>query len=97
VRRAVFEEVGGFSRSFPVNFNDVDFCLKIRRQGHRILYTPHASLYHFESGTRRNVVAEAEQDAIRARWAEQLDHDPYHHPALLKGRDDWAAPYGAQR
>jgi GT2 family glycosyltransferase len=97
VRRAVFEEVGGFSRSFPVNFNDVDFCLKVRRQGHRILYTPHASLYHFESGTRRNVVTGAEEDAIRARWAEQLDHDPYHHPALLKRRDDWAVPYGAHR
>jgi GT2 family glycosyltransferase len=97
VKRDVFEEVGGFSRQFPLNYNDVDFCLKVRRQGYRILYTPHASLYHFESATRRNEVTGAEHDAIRERWQHELDHDPYHHPALLKGRDDWAVPYGSPR
>ena len=42
VRADVFDEVGGFSPAFPVNYNDVDFCLKVRRAGYRILYTPHA-------------------------------------------------------
>jgi GT2 family glycosyltransferase len=94
VKAAVFDEVGGFSTAFPVNYNDVDFCLKVRHAGYRIVYTPHASLYHFESQSRRNVVTDDDRAAIRRRWAYELDHDPYHNPNLLPGRDDWSIPYG---
>jgi GT2 family glycosyltransferase len=96
VRASVFDEVGGLSREFPVNYNDVDFCLKVRRAGYRIVYTPHAALYHFESQTRRNVVTADDQARIRARWAYELDHDPYHNPNLVPGRDDWAVGYGVR-
>lgn len=96
VRASVFDEVGGLSREFPVNYNDVDFCLKVRRAGYRIVYTPHAALYHFESQTRRNVVTADDHARIRARWAHELDHDPYHNPNLVPGRDDWAVPYGVR-
>jgi GT2 family glycosyltransferase len=95
-KASVFDEVGGFSPTFPVNYNDVDFCLKVRRAGYRIVYTPHASLYHFESRTRRNVVADEDRERIRDRWAYELDHDPYHNPNLLAGRDDWSIPYGVR-
>jgi GT2 family glycosyltransferase len=94
VRADVFDEVGGVSRQFAVNYNDVDFCLKVRRAGYRIVYTPHAVLYHFESQTRRNVVTDDDRRRIRDRWAHELDHDPYHNPNLVAGRDDWAIPYG---
>ena len=30
VTRTTFEEVGGFTEELPVNYNDVDFCLKLR-------------------------------------------------------------------
>jgi GT2 family glycosyltransferase len=96
VRAAVFDEVGGLSPNFAVNYNDVDFCLKIRRAGYRIVYTPHAVLYHFESRTRRNVVTDEDRERIRSRWAYELDHDPYHNPNLVPGRDDWTIRYGAR-
>jgi GT2 family glycosyltransferase len=95
VRRSVFDEVGGFSVQFPMNYNDVDFCLKVRRAGYRILYTPHVSLHHFESGTRVNPVSSAEEARIRDRWEYELTHDPYYNSALLPRRDDWAVPYGS--
>ena len=51
-RREVFEEVGGFDEErLPVTFNDVDLCLKMRRAGYLIVYTPFAKLYHHESAT----------------------------------------------
>jgi GT2 family glycosyltransferase len=93
----IYDEVGGFSPTFPMNYNDVDFCLKVRRAGYRNLYTPHAAMYHFESKTRRNVVTSDDHARIRERWAYELDHDPYHNPNLLPGRDDWSIPYGVQR
>ena len=50
---ARFREAGGFDAArFPVNFNDIDLCLRLRRSGLRILYTPYARLIHHESFTR---------------------------------------------
>ena len=52
VRKAAFDEVGGFPTELPLSYNDVDFSLKLRRAGHRIVWTPWAVWYHFESRTR---------------------------------------------
>jgi O-antigen biosynthesis protein len=90
VRRAVYEEVGGLDAAhFPVGFNDVDFCLKLRALGLRNLWTPHARLLHHESATRgrdltplQRARAEGELAALRARWGGELLEDPYHSPNL---------------
>ena len=52
IRRDVFDAVGGFDVEFPSNYNDVDFCLKVRAAGHRIVWTPWALWHHFESRTQ---------------------------------------------
>ena len=52
MRRALFEEVGGFSaRHLQRTFNDVDLCLKARAKGKVNIYTPLATLVHHESAT----------------------------------------------
>jgi glycosyltransferase involved in cell wall biosynthesis len=73
VRRNDFLNLGGLSRTFPVNFNDVDFSLKLRTSGKRIVWTPFAQLYHFESKSREVGVGPAEIDRIRRRWGHVLD------------------------
>ena len=77
LRAADFLRVGGFSEEYPVSYNDVDLSLKIRALGLRILYTPHATLYHFESQTRRSGVADQEVARIQLRWQFALHSDPY--------------------
>lgn len=77
LRATDFLLVGGFSDEFPSSYNDVDLSLKIRSRGLRILYTPHATLYHFESQSREPTVTDEEMSRIRLRWAEQLQADPY--------------------
>ena len=52
VRREVFEEVEGFNENFAVEYNDVDFCLKVWDIGYKNLYIPHCELYHHESISR---------------------------------------------
>ncbi len=52
MRKSVYEEVGGFEEELKVDFNDVDFCLKIREKGWLIVYNPAARLYHYESKSR---------------------------------------------
>lgn len=77
VSAAAYRAVGGFSSLFPGNYNDVDFCLKVRSRGDSIIWTPRARLYHFESKTRVASVAPVEIEALRQRWGRQLLVDPY--------------------
>lgn len=89
VRRSVFEAVGGFATELPLNYNDVDFSLKIRAAGHRIVWTPWAVWYHFESRTRTSVLLDEEYSFVNQRWHDAIHADPYYNPNLAPGRNDW--------
>ncbi len=90
-RRDVFEEVGGFDEEqLPVTFSDVDLCLKMRRAGYLIVYTPFAKLYHHESASRRRSVEALETEVMRERWPDLLACDPYYNPNLSRERADFS-------
>lgn len=88
VRREAFADVGGLDESFPVAYNDVDFCLRLQERKWRILYVPDAALVHHESasfGSYHHGREEAHQrDAARMleRWGATLEDDPMHNPNL---------------
>lgn len=90
VRKKDYLAVGGMDEaSFPVSFNDVDLCLKLRSRGHAIVWTPHARLLHAESASRgkedappQRARAQRELDALRKRWGPALLRDPAYHPSL---------------
>lgn len=88
LERRKFEAVGGFDETaFPVAFNDVDLCLRLRRQGWRTLWTPQARLMHLESATRGPDKAgdprfAEEVRRLRERWSEELAGDPGYNPNL---------------
>ncbi len=91
VRASVFREASGFDESsFPVAFNDIDFCLRLSRRGLRILYTPHAVLYHSESRTRGNGPAYFQNALARKVWGETLSADPYYSPHLTRSTEDYS-------
>ena len=89
LKRSVFDEVGGFPEALPLNYNDVDLCLKIRSLGHRIVWTPWASWYHFESRTRHSVLLAEEYQFVNQRWHTEINNDPYYNPNLAPNRNDW--------
>lgn len=68
VNRSVFEDIGGFSEALPMNFNDIDFSLKIRGLGLRAVWLWDAVLWHFESITRETHVSTWESDLMARRW-----------------------------
>lgn len=68
VRREVFEALHGFDESYAVGFNDVDFCIRMRQAGYRILYTPHATLIHYESVSRGLSGYQHDYQQFLARW-----------------------------
>lgn len=89
-RRTVFDEVGRFDERFPVDFNDVDYCLRLLRGGYRVVFTPWAQLYHHESasfGLRRHDLTVL--DEFRRRWAAVIDRDPHYNPNLTRDFPDY--------
>ena len=89
-RRDVFDEVGGFDESLPVSFGDVDLCLKMRRAGYVIVYTPFAKLYYHRSAGRHQTAEPHEANLMRERWPEVLERDPYYNPNLSRERANFS-------
>jgi GT2 family glycosyltransferase len=52
-RKEIYQQVGGMDEvNLKVAFNDIDLCLKLVSQGHAVIWTPEAELYHHESASR---------------------------------------------
>lgn len=90
LRRKDYLQLGGMDgHAFPVAFNDVDLCLKVRAAGKAIVWTPHARLLHAESASRghedtpqKKARAQREVDGLRRKWGHVLMEDPAYHPSL---------------
>jgi GT2 family glycosyltransferase len=92
-RRDAFDSVGGFDRELPVNYNDVDYCLKLRRRGLRSVLDPDTLLHHFESSSRPTDVEDWEKEEIRRRWADVTVPDPYANPNLRHESPRISSPF----
>jgi glycosyltransferase involved in cell wall biosynthesis len=89
-RKVVYQNLGGLDeKNLPVAFNDVDFCLRLQNDGLRVVWTPHAELFHYESASRgledtsvkqRRFLAEVAY--MEKRWGERLQRDPAYNPNL---------------
>ncbi len=98
MRSEVFREVGGLDEAFEVAFNDVDMCMRIRKAGYLIAFTPYCELYHYESKSRgqedtpekvRRFNSEIER--FQKRWGKELKAgDPYYNPNLTLTHEDFS-------
>ncbi|WP_375460203.1 glycosyltransferase [uncultured Enterovirga sp.] len=77
-RTEVYRQVGGYEEAFPIHFNDVDFCFKVRRLGLHIVYEPACRLYHFESASRRPGIHPDELALFQSRWPSETLDDPFY-------------------
>jgi len=91
--RDAFEEVGGFSQVFPLNYNDMDYCLKLRTTGLRTVYDPDTVLHHFESSSRSTEVDDWEKEELIARWLPVTIFDPATNPQLRHGMPRLSSPF----
>lgn len=90
MRRDVWNEIGGLDEAFAVAFNDVDMCMRIRKAGYLIIWTPYAELYHYESKSRGLEDTPEkikrfghEVELFKERWSKELaEGDPYYNRNL---------------
>lgn len=96
-RRDVWQEVGGLDEvNLAVAFNDVDYCLRVREAGYRVIWTPHAELYHHESVSRgKDITPEQKKRSsnelkyMKKKWKNSLIHDPFYNQNLNYDRPDF--------
>lgn len=97
-KRKVFDEVKGFEETLAVAFNDIDFCMKVRKAGYLIVYNPYVELHHYESKSRGLEDTEekierfqGEIEIFQERWKEFLEEgDPYYSPNLTLDKNDFS-------
>ncbi len=88
VKKSLYDKLNGLDEDFAVALNDVDFCLRVRKEGLLNIFTPFAELYHFESKSRgsdkdqtKAIRYQQESDRFKERWKEELAKgDPYYNP-----------------
>lgn len=99
-KKQLFNKLSGFdAENLAISNNDVDYCLRIKAQNFKIIYTPHAQLYHFESKSRKS-----DLDAIEtSRYNKELNYmkktwnlhnftDPYYSKFFSINNDNFTLP-----
>lgn len=88
--RQVYRSLGGLEETqLAVAYNDVDYCLRVREAGFKVIYAPHAELIHHESVSRgredtpdKRLRFQNEKRYMVTRWGEQLACDKAYNPNL---------------
>jgi GT2 family glycosyltransferase len=101
IPRTVYRQVGGMDEvNLPVAYNDIDLCLRIRKLGYRVLWTPFAELAHLESASRGSDDLPEHRDRalrefnyMRGRWGDELDRDPFYNPNLTFETEDFGLAF----
>ena len=96
IRKETYQAVNGLDEALQVAFNDVDFCIRIREEGYRNVWTPYAELFHHESASRghedtpeKQARFEQEIKFMKQRWGTLLDSDPAYNPNLTVASEDF--------
>jgi len=97
VRKEIYQQVGGMNENLAVAYNDIDFCLKVKKAGYKNIYTPYAELYHHESLSRgaedteeKKERYQQEVDFMWENWKNELENDNCYNPNLSRLREDFS-------
>ena len=94
VSREKYLEINGLDESFVVALNDVDFCLRLRKKGYLVVFTPFSIWHHYESKSRgyedtpeKKARFRGEIQKFRNRWGDLVDAgDEYYNPNFDPGK-----------
>jgi len=90
VSKNKFDEVGGFDEKLAIEYNDVDFCLKLYSKGYYNIYLPQVELIHYESISRGHPAmskesfrqSQQEGSYFKSKWNSLIERDPFYNPNL---------------
>ena len=93
IEKKKYLEVNGLEEKLKVAFNDVDFCLKLRKAGYYNVFLPMVELYHYESKSRgyedsleKKERLAKERKYMFDHWGEWISNDPMYNENLSRKR-----------
>ena len=100
MEKEIFQQVGGFDEeNLKVAFNDVDFCLKVLKEGYRNVWTPHAIMIHHESASRglEKTISQKKRFQkevfMQKKWNGDLISDSFYNPNLNLDSEDFSLSF----
>ncbi|WP_315831410.1 glycosyltransferase family 2 protein [Bradyrhizobium prioriisuperbiae] len=78
----LYRQVGGYSENLPIDYNDIDYCLKLFENGYYAVYEPKAELTHYESISIVKPPRPHDAAYFALRWA-IIDRDPFYNEECL--------------
>jgi O-antigen biosynthesis protein len=101
IEKDIFVRAGKFDEvNLAINYNDIDLCLKVKKLGYKIVWTPYAELYHHESKSRgqdndpeKKKRFESEIAFMQKKWGELLNNDPAYSPNLTLDAENFGLAF----
>ena len=93
VEKSKYNKVGGLTEALAVNYNDIDFCLKLIEKGYYNVFLPQVELFHYESKSRGKTIKDSKilefnrsSNYMFERWNEYLKNDKFYNINFSKER-----------
>ena len=101
IKKSIYKKVGGLDeKNLPISLNDIDFCLKVKKLGYKIIYTPFAEAYHYEAASKKEIkknsnvnivdLKTSEKNFFIQKWKKYIEADPYYNINFTRKREDYS-------
>jgi GT2 family glycosyltransferase len=95
VQRHKFQACGGLNEEFRRHYEDVDFCMRLRKRGFRIIYVAGTALIHHESMTRGSLYSMTDRALLLDYWEPDIQRgDPYYNSHFDPQKCDYSLRAG---
>lgn len=75
IKKSVFEDVGGFNSKYTNGCEDLDLCVKVRKNNLHVLYAPESIAFHHETSTRNPETSQQNLALFIEEYRLQLEID----------------------
>ena len=93
--RDVFDEIGGLPEHFAVAFNDLEYCLRVRATGRRVIWTPTPRCTTSSRRPARRTPRRTRSTSCTPAGIDELHHDPYGNPNFAPMQAVWLPAHRA--
>ncbi|WP_160118399.1 glycosyltransferase family 2 protein [Bacillus sp. V59.32b] len=104
VKKSLYEAIGGMDENLAIEFNDVDFCLRLLDKGYFNVLLPQVVLLHHESKSRgqsndakRRSISQKEAAILKGRWRNIIEEDPFYNRNLDLSSGNFEVEYRLNR
>lgn len=77
-RRSLWEKIGGLDLVYAQgNFEDIEYCLRVKNMGYEVVYRPDAVIYHYAGGSGNSLMAMKNAQIFLMRCKDAITPDEH--------------------